>query len=48
MPFYATPKQPRLIWTGKQKRRVVEPLPSQTVEVIRPFYAPFGAESVML
>jgi 16S rRNA G966 N2-methylase RsmD len=38
-PFYATPKQPRLIWTGKQKRRVVEPLPSQTVEVIRPFYA---------
>ncbi len=38
-PFYALPKQPRLIWNGRDKRRAAEPLPTQTVEVIRPFYA---------
>lgn len=38
-PFFAVPKQPRLIWNNKDKRKAAEPLPSQTVEVIRPFYA---------
>jgi 16S rRNA G966 N2-methylase RsmD len=38
-PFYATPRQPRLIWNGKERRKVAEPLPAQTIEVIRPFYA---------
>ena len=38
-PYYATPKQPRLIWNNRDKRRVAEPLPSQTVEIIRPFYS---------
>jgi len=37
-PYYATPKQPRLIWNDRDKRRATEPLPTQTVEIIRPFY----------
>ena len=43
-PYFATPKQPRLIWNHRDRRKVAEPLPSQTTEVIRPFYAqPQGA-----
>ncbi len=38
-PYYATPKQPRLIWNDRDKRKAAEPLPTQTVEIIRPFYA---------
>lgn len=38
-PYYAKPRQPRLIWNDRDKRKVAEPLPSQTVEVISPFYA---------
>ena len=38
-PYYATPKQPRLVWNNRDKRKVAEPLPVQTVEVIRPFFA---------
>jgi adenine-specific DNA-methyltransferase len=38
-PYYATPKQPRLIWNNRDKRKAAEPVPTQTVEVIRPFYA---------
>jgi len=37
-PYFATPKQPRLIWNDRDKRRAAEPLPTQTVEIIRPFY----------
>jgi hypothetical protein len=36
-PYYATPKQPRLIWNDRDKRKAAEPLPTQTVEIIRPF-----------
>jgi 6-phosphogluconate dehydrogenase (decarboxylating) len=38
-PYYAKPKQPRLIWNNRDKRKVAEPLPAQTVEVIYPFFA---------
>jgi adenine-specific DNA-methyltransferase len=38
-PYYATPKQPRLIWNDRDKRKAAEPLPTQTVEIIRPFYS---------
>ena len=38
-PYYAEPKKPRLIWQGRDKRKIAEPLPSQTVEIISPFYA---------
>jgi len=38
-PYFATPKQPRLIWNDRDKRKSAEPLPMQTVEIIRPFYA---------
>lgn len=38
-PYYATPKQPRLLWNDRDKRKAAEPLPTQTVEIIRPFYA---------
>ncbi len=37
--YQPTPRQPRLIWSGRDKRRESEPLPAQTVEVIRPFHA---------
>jgi len=37
-PYFATPKQPRLIWNDRDKRKAAEPLPTQTVEIIRPFY----------
>ncbi len=37
--YQPTPRQPRLIWSGRDKRRQSEPLPAQTVEVIRPFHA---------
>jgi len=37
-PYFATPKQPRLIWNDRDRRRAAEPLPTQTVEIIRPFY----------
>jgi len=38
-PYFATPKQPRLIWNHRDKHRAAEPLPVQTVEIIRPFYS---------
>ena len=38
-PYFATPRQPRLIWNDRDKRKAAEPLPTQTVEIIRPFYA---------
>ena len=38
--FTVEPKRPRLIWNGKQNRPApTEPLPAQTVEIIRPFFA---------
>ena len=37
-PYYATPKKPRLIWNDRDKRVVAEALPTQTVEIISPFY----------
>ena len=37
-PYFAKPKQPRLIWNDRDKRKAAEPLPTQTVEIIRPFY----------
>ena len=38
-PYFAKPKQPRLIWNDRDKRKAAEPLPTQTVEIIRPFYS---------
>jgi adenine-specific DNA-methyltransferase len=38
-PYFATPKQPRLIWNNRDKRRTAEPVPSQTIEIVRPFFA---------
>ncbi len=38
-PYYATPKQPRLVWNNRDQRAVAEPVPAQTVEIISPFYA---------
>ncbi len=38
-PYYAEPKKPRLIWNKRDKRKPAEPLPSQVVEIIHPFYA---------
>jgi adenine-specific DNA-methyltransferase len=43
-PYYATPKQPRLIWNDRDKRKAAEPLPTQTVEIIRPFYSEVKAD----
>ncbi len=43
-PYYATPKQPRLLWNDRDKRRAAEPLPTQTVEIIRPFYSEITAD----
>ena len=43
-PYFATPKQPRLIWNDRDKRRAAEPLPTQTVEIIRPFYSEVKAD----
>jgi hypothetical protein len=38
--FTAVPRKPRLIWQGKERRpKTAEPVPAQTVEIIRPFYA---------
>ncbi len=37
-PYFAVPKQPRLLWNDRDKRKAAEPLPTQTVEIIRPFY----------
>ena len=38
--FTAVPRKPRLIWQGKERRpKTAEPMPAQTVEIIRPFYA---------
>ena len=33
------PRKPRLIWSGRDKRKVAEPLPSQVIEVVFPQYA---------
>jgi DNA modification methylase len=33
------PRKPRLIWSGRDKRKVSEPVPSQVIEVIFPQYA---------
>ena len=43
-PYFATPKQPRLIWNNRDKRKAAEPLPTQTVEIIRPFYSEVKAD----
>ena len=43
-PYFATPKQPRLIWNDRDKRKAAEPLPTQTVEIIRPFYSEVKAD----
>jgi hypothetical protein len=32
--FAPTPRQPRLIWNGRA-RRVAEPVPAQTLEIVR-------------
>ncbi len=38
--FTAVTRKPRLIWQGKERRpKTAEPVPAQTVEIIRPFYA---------
>ena len=33
------PRKPRLIWSGRDKRRVADPLPTQVVEVVFPQHA---------
>ena len=43
-PYFATPKHPRLIWNDRDKRKAAEPLPTQTVEIIRPFYSEVKAD----
>ena len=43
-PYFTTPKQPRLIWNDRDKRKAAEPLPTQTVEIIRPFYSEVKAD----
>ena len=43
-PYFATPKQPRLIWNDRDKRKAAEPLPTQTVEIIQPFYSEVKAD----
>ena len=43
-PYFAMPKQPRLIWNNRDKRKAAEPLPTQTVEIIRPFYSEIKAD----
>ncbi|MBF6589097.1 MAG: site-specific DNA-methyltransferase [Ktedonobacterales bacterium] len=32
----ATPRRPQLLWNGRQTRRVAEPVPAQTLEIVRP------------
>ena len=43
-PYFATPKQLRLIWNNCDKRKAAEPIPTQTVEIIRPFYSEIKAD----
>ncbi len=43
-PYFAVPKQPRLLWNDRDKRKAAEPLPTQTVEIIRPFYSEVKAD----
>lgn len=45
-PYYATPRQPRLIWNNRDKKRVAEALPAQTVEIISPFYQQAGQSAL--
>ncbi len=33
------PRKPRLIWNGREKRKVAEPLPSQVTEIVFPQHA---------
>jgi adenine-specific DNA-methyltransferase len=33
------PRKPKLIWTAKSTRRIADPVPSQVLEVVRPFQA---------
>ncbi len=37
--FVPEPRKPRLIWNGKSRRKVAEPLPTQVVEVVSPQHA---------
>jgi DNA modification methylase len=37
--FAPVPRKPRLIWTGRDRRKVAEPLPSQVVEIVFPQFA---------
>jgi hypothetical protein len=30
------PRRPELIWCGRERRRVAEPVPAQTLEIVRP------------
>ncbi len=32
----AVPRQPRLLWNGRERRREAEPVPAQVLEVVRP------------
>lgn len=32
----AVPRQPRLLWNGRDRRREAEPVPAQVLEVVRP------------
>jgi len=34
--FTPTPKRPQLIWNGRERRRAAEPVPAQTLEIVRP------------
>lgn len=45
-PYFAVPKQPRLLWNDRDKRKAAEPLPTQTVEIIRPFYSEVKADKL--
>lgn len=37
--YAPVPRKPRLIWQNRDHQKPVEPLPTQTVEIIRPFFA---------
>ena len=34
--YTPTPRRPSLIWSGRHKRRAADPMPAQTLEIVRP------------
>jgi len=36
--YTPTPRRPQLIWQGRERRRVADPVPAQTLEIVRPVH----------